>query len=611
MLRRLRWLCAYYISRAGFRIGTLLPARVWYLLALPIANACFALLPQYRKPLIANLTRVVGAEAAPATARRVFQNFARYVIDLYQMPKLGREALMKRIDFTDWARLNAALDEGNGSLFVTLHLGQMEVGAGGMVASGHPVNVVAEPLGYGPMNEFIQDLRRGLGVTVIPANRATFNVMRCLHRGEVLAMMFDGIDQGETVPVHFFGATMQAPTAAARIALRTGSRILPAVLARDPRDPARILPVVDYDVRLEPTGDDEADVRRITQEMATAFEGFIRRFPDQWLALHAVWDDDAKTADEAAAVKQTPLWKQWSLLVAVQIGAHIPRSLAYGLARVAGDLAYRARAGARRDVEDNMRHVLGADAPAERIQRYAREAFRNVARYYVDLVRLPVTTPHELLQERVGLVGFDKMQALLAAGRGVIVGTAHYGNPEMAVQVAGVLGLDTLVLAEPLQPPSFAARMERIRNQFGIRYVDVGYGAIAECIRHARKGGVLAIAADRDIQGKGVPLDFFGAPTRVPLGAADLALRTGAALMPAYCKRVGDGFEVVFEDPLELVQTGHAKEDALANTRALFARFETWLREDPGQWMVLDRIWKPLPVEQKARRKPLVEAGRS
>ena len=125
----------------------------------------------------------------------------------------------------------------------------------------------------------------------------------------------------------------------------------------------------------------------------------------------------------------------------------------------------------------------------------------------------------------------------------------------------------------------------------------VGFGAIAECIRHARKGGVLAIAADRDIQGKGVPIEFFGDKARVPLGAADLAQRTGAALIPGYCKRVGDGFEVVFEAPLELVNTGRSKDDALTNTRALFARFEAWLRADPGQWLVLDRIWKPLPAE--------------
>jgi KDO2-lipid IV(A) lauroyltransferase len=566
----------------------------------------------FSRPLVENLVPVVGSDQAEATGRRVFHNFARYVIDLYQMPAFGREAVLKRIDFTDWDRLNEALNEGNGSLFVTLHLGQMDVGAAGMVASGHPVNVVAEPLGYQPMNELIQEFRTRLGITVIPANKATSSVMRCLHRGEVLAMMFDGVDKGECTPVTFFGKTMQAPTAAARIALRTGSRILPSVLARDPDNPQRIIPVVDYDVRLEPTGDDEADVRRITQAMANAFEGFIRRFPDQWLALHPVWDEAAEKSTEAATPeeKPAPLWKQWSLTAAMRLGTLLPRNVSYGLAKVMGDLAYAFRTGARWDVHDNIRHVLGKDASHEDLRRYGREVFRNVARYYADLVRLPKTTPAELLEERVQLTGYDRLTSVLESGRGVIVATAHYGNPEMAVQVAGALGLDVLVLAEPLQPPAFAKQMERIRSQFGTKYIDVGFGAIADCIRHARKGGVLAIAADRDIQGKGVPVPFFGEPTRVPLGAADLAQRTGAALLPAYCKRTRDGFEVVFEEPIELVNTGHAKDDALTNTRALFERFEAWLRKDPGQWMVLDRIWKPLETPAPTP-KPLVEAGRS
>jgi lauroyl/myristoyl acyltransferase len=601
VLRKLRWLCAYYISRAGARIGPLLPARVWYALALPLSYVCFALMPRYRRVVVDNLARVVGQDAATAAGRRVFLNFARYVVDLYQMPALGRDTLMKRIDFTDWARLNEALDEGNGSLFVTLHLGQMDVGAAGMVASGHPVNVVAEPLGYEPMNELIQEFRRRLGISVIPANKATSSVMRCLHRGEVLAMMFDGVDKGDCVPVQFFGETFQAPTAAARIALRTGSRILPAVLARDPKDPRRIMPVVDYGVRLEPTGDDEADVRRITQAVATAFEAFVRRFADQWLAFHPVWSAEVeKRPDSQPEVKAAPKWKEWSLVAAIRLGTLLPRNVSYGLAKVMGDLAYTFRKGARWDVHDNMRHVLGQNASPEDLRRYGRDAFRNVARYYADLVRLPVTTPKELLEQRVKLRGYEHLTRVLNSGRGVIVGTAHYGNPEIAVQVAGVLGLDVLVLAEPLQPPSFAAHMERIRAAFGTKYIDVGFGAIADCIRHVRKGGVLAIAADRDIQGKGVPVEFFGEKARVPLGAADLAQRTGAALIPAYCKRLGDGFEVVFEAPLELVNTGHSKDDALTNTRALFDRFEAWLRADPGQWMVLDRIWKPLPAGDKA-----------
>src|SRR5262249_13374763 len=162
-------------------LSRFLPVRVWYALSFPIVEACFFVMRRQRERLIDNLTRVVGPEAAPAMARRGFHNFARYVVDLFQLPAYGREAISRRIHFDDWDRLNQALDEGNGSLFVTLHLGQAEVGAGGMVAHGHPVNVVAETLLYGPMNDVIQGLRRGFGMEIIPANRARSGVLRSLN----------------------------------------------------------------------------------------------------------------------------------------------------------------------------------------------------------------------------------------------------------------------------------------------------------------------------------------------------------------------------------------------------------------------------------------------
>jgi KDO2-lipid IV(A) lauroyltransferase len=240
-----------------------------------------------------------------------------------------------------------------------------------------------------------------------------------------------------------------------------------------------------------------------------------------------------------------------------------------------------------------MRHVLGCNAPASEVKTTAKEAFRNVARYYTDLVRLPETTPEKLLEKEIRLYGLEALQDAASRGKGVVVATAHFGNPEMALQVAAALGLRVLVLAEPLQPPAFAELMTGIRSTFGPRYVDVGYGAISEALRHLRGGGVLAITCDRDIQGKGTPMPFFGAVTRIPLGAAEIAARTDSLLVPGYCRRRKGGFDVVFEAPIELVDTGNAKQDAVTNTRALLARAECWIRSDPGQWMVLERIWKP------------------
>jgi KDO2-lipid IV(A) lauroyltransferase len=209
-----------------------------------------------------------------------------------------------------------------------------------------------------------------------------------------------------------------------------------------------------------------------------------------------------------------------------------------------------------------------------------------------------------MIGKQVRLHNFDRLKSRLESGQGVVVATAHFGNMEIAVKIGAILGLNTLVLAEPLQPPAFANLMVKLRSSHGPRYVDVSFTAIMDALRHLRGGGLLAITCDRDIQHNGEPIEFFGVETRVPLGAAELAARTGAALMPGYCRRAEDeGFDIYFEEPLELVDTGDRKRDARVNTRRLLERAETWIAADPGQWMPLERIWQPAPASLPAPEK--------
>jgi KDO2-lipid IV(A) lauroyltransferase len=185
------------------------------------------------------------------------------------------------------------------------------------------------------------------------------------------------------------------------------------------------------------------------------------------------------------------------------------------------------------------------------------------------------------------------------------VATAHFGNPEIAVQVGSLLGLNVLVLAEPLRPPEFGRMMSKLRSAYGPRYEDVSFKAVANAIRHLKAGGCLAITCDRDIQGGGVPVPFFGVPAKVPTGAVELAARTGALLVPGYCRRSGDGFDIYFEEPLALVDTGRPREDVRVNVRHLIERIEPWIRRDPGQWLPLGRIWKPLDAEPQLLKEPM------
>jgi KDO2-lipid IV(A) lauroyltransferase len=498
--------------------------------------------------------------------------------------------LDRRIRFDAWDKLDAALDESQSTIFVTLHLGQADLGGAALSTYRHPISVIAQTLEYGPMNEFVQGLRRSIGMKIIPAKKAKLGVLRALNRGEVLATMLDVATDGESICVDLFGAPARVSSAPARLALRTNARVLPAVVARDNRDPATLVPLIDFDFCYQKTGEEDADVRLLTQAMALSLERFIVRYPDQWFAFRPIWGASEQSRAREVRIK-TERWMEWALALAVKYGNRMPRPLAYGLARAGGELGYYLRPTARADVEDNMRHVLGPQAGPDLVRRHAKEAFRNVARYYVDLIRIPASKQE--FSRHVRLHNLDRLTAPLERGQGVVVATAHIGNPEMAVQMSAVLGINVLVLAEPLQPPSFAKLMTGIRSAYGARYEDVSFSAVANAIRHLRRGGCLAITCDRDIQGKGVPIPFFGAPAKLPLGAVELAARTGALLLPGYCRRDGDMFDIYFEEPLELIDTGNDREDALTNARALLARAEHWIAEDPGQWMPLERIWRP------------------
>lgn len=87
-------------------------------------------------------------------------------------------------------------------------------------------------------------------------------------------------------------------------------------------------------------------------------------------------------------------------------------------------------------------------------------------------------------------------------------------------------------------------------------------------------------------------MEFCGADAKIPLGAMELALRTGADLIPAWAWRVsGYRFRAQIGPPMELERTGNLEEDARVNTRRFLALLEERLRGNPGQWAVLERIW--------------------
>ena len=286
------------------------------------------------------------------------------------------------------------------------------------------------------------------------------------------------------------------------------------------------------------------------------------------------------------------MWKYYALRLAYLLLSRLPLSVLYGIARVVGDAAYLARTGARRAVMANMRRVLGSEASEREVRRTAREVFRNASRYYADLIYVPRMDLQRFAREKLELTGLEYSLDAQRAGRGVVITGAHFGNPDMATQGLAASGLRVLVLTEPLQPQELSDFTHWLRSHHGHEYRPADFGGVKAAVRQLKRGGMLCILSDRDVGGTGVPMEFFGAEARIPLGAVDIAMRTGADLIPAWARRLpGYRFEARIGPPVELVRTSDFDADVRANARRLLAVFERELRADPGQWAVLAPIW--------------------
>lgn len=286
------------------------------------------------------------------------------------------------------------------------------------------------------------------------------------------------------------------------------------------------------------------------------------------------------------------MWKYYVMRAVIHTIGRMPLRWRYGIARFTADRVYARNRTIRENLRDNMRHVLGADATDADVDRLARQCARNTGRYYADVVGMHRMDVRKFFENDLVLTGLEYIRAARAAGRGVVMASAHYANPEFAVQGLRAAGIEVFGLVEPLQPPQLNDLMWNLRNVHGHHYEPVSFGGVKRAMEWLRRGGVVAILVDRDIQRRGADIEFCGAKARFPTGAVDLALRTNAVLLPGWVRRES-AFKVRADigPPLELLRTGNAGEDLRLNTARLLALFEQHLKRDPGQWSVLDGIW--------------------
>lgn len=269
----------------------------------------------------------------------------------------------------------------------------------------------------------------------------------------------------------------------------------------------------------------------------------------------------------------------------------VPARFGYWVASQLGVLAFYLNRKGAKAAKENLSHVLGKEADEATIKATAREVFRNLAKNYYDLFRSHALSD-EKISASVSVVGLQHAEKVLAEGKGLIATAGHFGPFDALIQIGPSLNFQVTAPAEHLKPEKLYQYICQLRARDWITLLPID-GPLLGLFRALRSGGVVAVAADRDITGSGILVDFFGAPARLPDGHVQLALRTGAKIVTCFGLRQTDNSSLLYvEPPLELEETGDFERDVRVNVRKVVARLEEWIARYPEQWLMLHPVWR-------------------
>lgn len=296
--------------------------------------------------------------------------------------------------------------------------------------------------------------------------------------------------------------------------------------------------------------------------------------------------------------------------IVTPLAALLPRraalALGRGLGRFWGDLDGRHLAIAA----DNLRRAFPHWDEA-RVLRTARGVYTYLGELLMDLLWTSRRSRDEVLSQ-VEVEGGEHVKEAIAAGRGVLYVTGHFGNWELNAVAHGWLFGPVSVVARPLDNPALDRRLCAARSRSGNQVI-YKERALARVMKALREGQGVAFLVDQNVQEcDGIFIEFFGRPAASTTVAAALALKTGCAVIPGCAVPLGGGrYRLAYDPPIRWTETGDRDADIARLTQQIASHLEGWIRERPELWLWLHRRWKTQPAPARSPLDPRSERARA
>jgi KDO2-lipid IV(A) lauroyltransferase len=220
-----------------------------------------------------------------------------------------------------------------------------------------------------------------------------------------------------------------------------------------------------------------------------------------------------------------------------------------------------------------------------------RASFANVGRHVLELLRFDAMSVEQMM-DLVEFEGVDRVEQAMAAGRGVMFFSGHFGFWELMVMVHASRFEPILMVVRPLNNSLLEAMVERVRTRVGTRVIP-RQGAIRGLLRALLEHRSVGMMIDQHMHDRSaVTVEFFNRPAATTSSIAALALRTGVPVIPIFALPLERGrYRMIYETPIEAPDP-ESPDAVHMMTQRCTDVLETYVRRYPELWLWMHRRWR-------------------
>ena len=241
--------------------------------------------------------------------------------------------------------------------------------------------------------------------------------------------------------------------------------------------------------------------------------------------------------------------------------------------------------GYKKRVIDNLTYIYPQMVDAEKT-RIANAVTVNAGRTFIENYDI-LTLKQKLKNCDIKGEGLAALEMAQASGKPVLFVTGHFGNFEAPRAALVAKGYQIGGLYRPMSNPYFNYHYAQNMHRLSGPVFEQGRRGTMGLLRHLKTGGMGVLLFDI-YDSKGVHIPFLGKPAPTVTSAAEIALKTGAVLIPMFGLRREDGrlFDIILRAPI-------IHSTALEMTVKMTKQLEEMVKEYPEQWFWIHRRWKP------------------